>query len=366
MTKDIVSEEIEPGLFGLKNTNRDLKDKNSWGKNQFNNAFPTALANYMFSKNLEPVYLKLGDDLKVNHTNISVESLFGMNPANVNTFFAFESTYTPYQRFAEGSVPRADLVTVSLGANPNDDKIIKGLEIKLTALPDQTTFELNEENYSCEIVIRPDTIVYLGYSMASIYHDKRKELFDILDPVCNLITDWSNSEEILPHLANIVLALDTILLSNLDNQVPIVMQPIWKTIGKAPRLAENCLDLFVWSNFAFTRLFIDPTKKFKITSKITRQVRTSIWFCKMLYDYSKDGKINHMEIINDLTYNTKNDKAFSAPGTTTHQYLHCEELTKPRITINEIQNIILGGGEKFLSPERRFDAVIVSAPGLFD
>ena len=42
------------------------------------------------------------------------------------------------------------------------------------------------------------------------------------------------------------------------------------------------------------------------------------------------------------------------------------ELTKPRIKQEEINNIILGGGEKLLSPERRFDAIILNTPNLFD
>ena len=44
----------------------------------------------------------------------------------------------------------------------------------------------------------------------------------------------------------------------------------------------------------------------------------------------------------------------------------CDELTHPRINKNEIKNIILGGGQNLLSPERRFDAVIVNSPDLFE
>lgn len=32
---------------------------------------------------------------------------------------------------------------------------------------------------------------------------------------------------------------------------------------------------------------------------------------------------------------------------------------------NEIKNIILGGGQEMLSPERRFDAIIYNSPELF-
>ncbi len=63
--------------------------------------------------------------------------------------------------------------------------------------------------------------------------------------------------------------------------------------------------------------------------------------------------------------NTKNDKAFALSGSRTHQYMKSPELTNPRIKREEINNIILGGGEKLLSPERRFDAIILNTPNLF-
>jgi hypothetical protein len=45
--------------------------------------------------------------------------------------------------------------------------------------------------------------------------------------------------------------------------------------------------------------------------------------------------------------------------------MQSSELTKPRIKNNEIKNIILGGGQNLLSPERRFDAIIFNTPELF-
>ena len=42
-----------------------------------------------------------------------------------------------------------------------------------------------------------------------------------------------------------------------------------------------------------------------------------------------------------------------------------ERLETPIITKAEIKNIILGGGQNLLSPERRFDAIIFNSPELF-
>ena len=48
------------------------------------------------------------------------------------------------------------------------------------------------------------------------------------------------------------------------------------------------------------------------------------------------------------------------------QFLKGAELVNPRISKYEIKNIILGGGQDLLSPERRFDAVLVNSPDIFE
>jgi hypothetical protein len=85
----------------------------------------------------------------------------------------------------------------------------------------------------------------------------------------------------------------------------------------------------------------------------------------MLFDYVQHATFDYEKIIDELSYNTKNDKAFASSGIITNKYMACDNLTKPRITKDEIKNIILGGGQKLLSPERRFDAIIYNSPDLF-
>lgn len=86
----------------------------------------------------------------------------------------------------------------------------------------------------------------------------------------------------------------------------------------------------------------------------------------MLYDFGKKGQFNHHKIIDELSFNTKNDKAFAVNGRITHKYMACPQLEKPRIGQQNIKQIILGGGQHLLSPERRFDAIIYNSPNLFD
>lgn len=87
--------------------------------------------------------------------------------------------------------------------------------------------------------------------------------------------------------------------------------------------------------------------------------------CQMIQEFAMNGAFDHGQIIDVLSYNTKNDKAFSINGLVTHQYLKSDILTRPRIHQSDIKNIILGGGQNLLSPERRLDAIIYNSPGLF-
>jgi HindVP restriction endonuclease len=103
---------LHPQLFGLNQSNRDFSKKESWGKNQFNSAFPVALACYMSSKNIDPVYLTLNNALKIIHGNIKVSDVFRTSPTPETLFFAFERDYSPYQQMVVGNLPRVDLVTM--------------------------------------------------------------------------------------------------------------------------------------------------------------------------------------------------------------------------------------------------------------
>jgi len=354
----------KPRLFGITHSNRDFIAKGSWGKNQFNSSFPAALTAFMHSKGLECKYLTLSKKLKVEHKFLKAENFFGQIPTSEDLFYAFETQYSPYQQLVLGTLPRVDLVTQSRKSG----NCLAPIEIKLTALPDNTTCDLTENKYGSELVIRPDTIVYLACSIAHEFSKNKGQLKKIFGNKYSNITDWSEGINVQPLLPKMIKDIDAICQVMGQKQNPLILQPIWKTIGKSPRLSEYCLDVFVWSDLAFTRLFIDATLSeiSRNKTKISRQSRTVIWLFKMLYDFAINGQINHELVIDSLSYNTKNDKAFALSGKVTHKYMTCKELAKPRVKKEEIKNIILGGGNSMLSPERRFDAIIFNSPELFE
>ena len=343
----------QPTLFGLKKTNRDYTKKETWGKNQFNPSFPASLCCYLASKRIDANYLSI-DNGKFKVKSIAIDEVFGIEANSKDLYFAFESQHSPFQKYIIGTLPRTDLVT----QRESTGECLRGLEIKLTALPDNSTYNLNEDKYGSELVVRPDTIVYLACGIASSLE------LDRLIPDIE-VDDWSEPLEVLKEITLIIDTIRSISLELEKNQSAFLLQPIWKTESKSPRLAKQCLDIFVWSNAGFCNFISEIADKNSSANKITRQTRTAIWLFKMLLEIKQRGRFDHQEIIDNLSYNTKNDKAFASSGKITNRYMNSPRLLSPIIGKSEIKNIILGGGENMLSPERRFDAIIFNSPELF-
>ena len=351
-----------PALFGLNqsNTNKDFSQAKAWGKNSFNNCFPIALLCYMQSQNIAPVYLALDQNWNVVPEKIDVNSIFGHAYDSEDIYFAFEYTYGHNQQFVKGTLPRIDLVVMD--SSNSENPWLRALEIKLTALPDNSTCDFFEAEYGCELVVRPNTIIHLTLEIVRQYAEHRSELSGNLRPIFQNNFDWESEDSMLEKIPHIIQTIKTLLLTKIDDQIPFVIQPIWKTIGKSSRLHENCLDVFVWSTFAFAKLLLDTVEQGR-TRGFSRAKRAVLWIVKMLSDFATDGKIDPQTVSVGFTKQT--DKAFALSGRKTHPYMSCAELSRPRIKKTEIKNIILGQGEKLLSPERRFDAILVNSPELF-
>lgn len=357
---------IEPGLFGQNHSNssRDYTQEYYWGKNQFNSSFPASLVAYMSHKGIKPVYICTDKENNIVHRYISGKELFKINPLAENAFYNFEASFPAYDRFYTGEREKIDLVMLDTATESNTPLI--GLEIKLTALPDTTTKNLPENRYSCEIVVRPPTINFIACSICNSFRtgSEKDTLRDMLNIVPR-INHWEEPQEVLPHYEKI---LESVLrISSFINrkQTPLIVQPIWKTKGGKSILADDCLDVSVWSNLAVIQMC--NRKDATSIKRITRPMRTIIWIYLMLLEYSGIyGQFDYRRIVRLHSYNIANDKAYSLSGVQTFELLKCKELSHPRISKHEIKNIILGGGQNLLSPERRFDAVIVNSPDLFE
>jgi len=349
---------IPPSLFGINNSNRNFSDEESWGKNIFNSSFPTSLCCFFEKKGLKPIYLSINGNGEYVKSECDIEHVFGISSKSDDIYFSFESVYTPYQPYVLGNLPRIDLVIQRI----SNGVCLRGLEVKLTALPDNSTCDFEEKRFSSELVVRPDTIVYLA---CSIIENFGEGLASYLKVSLDDVNNWTEPSEVLKKTDEILESLVSIAISMNQKQLPFLIQPVWKTEGKSPRLSENCLDLFVWSDGGF--LWFMTQIAYKVAPQtITRPLRSVVWLYRMLLDYSNNKKFDHKKIIDELSFNTKNDKAFSANGQVTHPFLTSTHLQTPRIKKEEIKKIILGGGQNLLSPERRFDAIVYNSPELFE
>lgn len=358
----LLKEGVAPGLFGQKHSSRDYQYEYSWGKNQFNSSFPASLVAYMGSKGIDPVFICTNKENEIVHKTISSTKLLGIDPLSDNAYYDYEAGYYPYERFYTATKKeKIDLVMIDRSNNAP----VSGLEVKLTTLPDNTTKGLPDGDYGSEIVVRSPTILFLACSICSCY-DKpagQVKLHDLLNTIGTEIKNWSEIRQVLPHYEKIKDAVLNVSSDLVNNQLPLIMQPIWKTDKSLSDLEEDCLDVFVWSNLSVIQMAL---RELAAENDISRNQRTIIWLYKMLWNFALFGKFNYTDIVNDLAYNYKTDKAFAISGKMTNPFMRSRELEHPRISKYEIKNIILGDGQKLLRPERRFDAYLVSHPELFE
>jgi len=87
---------------------------------------------------------------------------------------------------------------------------------------------------------------------------------------------------------------------------------------------------------------------------------------RFLFEVSRGGEVYQAPIYDGMSLGNQTDKEFSLSGVKTNVLMACDRLTVPAIKKSEIKNIILGGGQKYLSPERRFDAIIYFSEGIFE
>ena len=351
---------IKPGLFGQKHSSRDYTKSECWGKNQFNSSFPASLVAYMYHKSIEPIYICTNKKNEIVHRTIGADILLGINPLCDDAYYNFEAGFFPYEKFYQGEREKIDLVML----NRKTNNVLAGLEVKLTAIPDNTTKSRPQSEWGTEIVMRPPTICFLACSICSNYDtlEGKDKLRKMLRNVPQ-INHWEEIDEVLPHYNEILDSILTISTDMCDIQKPLIIQPIWKTEGNKMRLLDDCLDVFIWSNLSVIQMCcLEDSKDIK---KINRFHRTIIWLYKMLLDYVTYDIFDYKRIIRLQSYNLANDKAFALPGSKSHFLLKKDVILKPRVSKYEIKNIILGGGQDLLSPERRFDAVLVNSPDIF-
>lgn len=354
-----MSDDVAGGrLYGIRHSNRIGADL--WGKNQFNSTFPAALCCYMRDHGESVVLLSASGNKKVSSSLISVNELFGTEEPSENLYFQFESRFRSYSTVInDKDLERVDLVISTKSEDEKGRTIagdqIRALEVKLTVVPDSTTASDPEDKWAPEIVIRPATTKYCAMGMAKSCEGEKSLIREIFESKLCDVSDWGNETEASQILEVALNCLDKFEMSFREKQIPLVLQPIWKTEGKSPVLAKNSFDIFAWTDFALTRLIIDQARGSVGRAKISRPARSALRLARFLYEFGRAGNAHISNIYDSMTYGYQSDKDFAISGKVSGPYMKHDRRTNPKLPRSTVTKVILGGGEKQLSPERRFD-----------
>ncbi len=340
------------GLYGIYHTNR--ADIQHWTKNCFNSSFPTALACYMMDHGVKAMYARLKEvdgELKVVCDEIEINRLFrcgNKHPADL--YFSFESVFEPYKQYCTDALDSIDLVVKNLDGN-----FLAPVEIKLTVLPSSATSAKPENEWGSEIVVRTATTSYLALGIWDKVKDNRDRIRDIFEDTCAGIGSWTNDYEMSHKTNELRACLNTFEKEFIEHQQPLVMQPIWRTMGQSPLLDDDAFDIVVWSDLAFSRLFIDT----EIGETMSRPMRATACMSRCLWELSKSGRVRIDSIYRQMTFNQQNDKEVAPSGSIWRGYITSDRVLKPRIHRDEVNKIILAPDYfERLKPERRLDQTL--------
>lgn len=341
------------GLFGIKYSNRSENDH--WGKNCFNSSFPAATANYMMTNNIPAIYIHLDimdGQPKVTASEIPISEVFNCGSKQADElYFSFESVYEPYQKYSFDAIDGIDLVIKDLNGN-----FLSPLEVKLTVLPDNTTYKKPEESWGSEMVVRSATTSYCALGMFDAIKDDAGDIRTIFEESCSAIQGWDNDFEMTHKIPSLSSCLDEFQKKYYIRQKPLLMQTLWKTQGKSPLLSERAFDIVIWSDYAFSRLFIDSS--YEVTNTMSRPMRATARLARCLWELSKSGKIRVMDIYRQMAFGNQTDKEFSIPGNKWRTYVETPRTARPILPRTVVHSIIENGYIENLSPERRFDQTL--------
>lgn len=339
------------GLYGIVHSNRT--EMQHWSKNCFNSSFPTALACYMMSKNLPAIYARIAvvsGEIKVVCDEIPIKELFRCeNRQPQDLAFCFESKFEPYQQFAIDPIDGIDLVVKDVAGTS-----LAPVEIKLTVLPTSATASRPENEWGSEIVVRTATTSYCTFSIWNEVKDQYRQIREIFEETCANIGSWTNDYEMSHKTEHLRSAIDCFERTYIGYQRPLVMQPFWKTDGQSPILCDDAFDIVVWSNLAFTRLFLDTA----IDKSMSRPMRATARMARCIWELSKSGKVRVDEIYRKMAYGQQTDKEVSVPGDRWRRFITSERVLRPAVPKSAISEIISPGYIEKLRPERRFDQTL--------
>lgn len=271
--------------------------------------------------------------------------------------YEFESAFGPYSDYSRDAVDNIDLVVIANG------EPLRPLEVKLTVVPDSSTASLAADAWAPEMVMRPVSSAHAMMSVAASLADDeeaREAVRTHLRLAYNRITGWDNPTEIVQRCDMLLSALDGALrvVAGRGLQRPFLIQPLWRTEGQSFVLAEPCFDVFVWSDAAIMRVPVDQSTDG--SDKVSRPLREVARHVRGLYDLLSTGDFSYLSVYKGMPLGHQTDKSFALSGRKSIRYLRHPRLSRPSLSQSVLREVIIGGGERELKPERRFDAAVLA------
>lgn len=341
------------GLYGIYHSNRSADDH--WGKNCFNSSFPASLAAYMLDHDIPAIYIKLEEidgRLAVIPCEVSLREVFNCDNRSPNElYYAFESVFAPYQQYSFDTIDGIDLVVKDIHG-----QFLSPLEVKLTVIPTSQTSNRPQTQWGSEVVVRTATTSYCAFGMFDAVKNDARDVREIFEEACSSIQSWDNDFEMTHKMTALCHAIDTFELQYHDRQKPLLLQTLWKTQGQSPLLADQAFDIVVWSDYAFSRLFLDGSDRVSDTMK--REMRASARLARCIWELSKSGKIHVKDIYRQMAFGNQTDKEFAVGGPKWRRYVNTDRIQNFALNKSVVNDIIEPGFIDRLMPERRFDQTL--------
>ncbi|MNU36421.1 HindVP restriction endonuclease [compost metagenome] len=346
-----------------------------YSKGIFTNSFPIALANWMDTKGIQPRYVegRIGNAAHLEVNLRDARDIFdGIDPGTLH--FDFEKPYEPFSKLHSEEESRKLTKMDVVASDPLfSGRQIKGLENKLTVVPDSSTHLLPEEQHAPEMVLRPASVAAACSSLYLSMSEDTKNSLRLLYKTLKLssIRDWTNESEMLKKYPAVSSFIEGVLSETQHVQRAFLLQPIWATHGLSWLPRKLAFDLLVWSDHALlTLIYLESQNGDNAESatgskrgrkkgeKLGRSRRTIIRMCLMFNELLFDDEYNFNRSFKDICFDEQTDKEGSIPGKRILAQVGSEPFVDRRIPFTDIFEIIPLEGMDLITPERRCDLTI--------
>ena len=125
-------------------------------------------------------------------------------------------------------------------------------------------------------------------------------------------------------------------------------------------MAEHALDAFVWTDYAFTRLFLGSNRR-PSDGGPSRPARCAVRLHMMLTDLLAERRPDMDALILATRYGVSGNKEFMVSGKATNRLMACDRLARPAVPSSHVPKLATEGFESMIVPERRLDASVYYA-----